>query len=345
MIGPKGSGKPDLIVEPTSRVNWQVFDAISTGAGYNWPRFLAYEGNDVSIFDWLKTRETERLTFRPCADLTIDMSDARLDTLEIEPRGYGLRLTLPIGLRRLAIKGDPSVIDWAHTPDFDNIQVKISASTDFDLTSLHGLKWRENIRYLGITRAVVGDEGFDCASLTQCKILQFLRLYGGMRNLEALSQLPLQGLELRFVPDLSSLPNVSGWPLQNLVAWNVDEARGNQLVTELKSTGNEVRISQLRSKAWFVAEHGLPFAAWPKKNEKPASKAFKSAAKHLSKANAPVEAKAVIKAFADAINALDGIETSEREDAAEAVRLLAETRPDLISAEQAQSQFDVVRRF
>jgi len=59
----------------------------------------------------------------------------------------------------------------------------------------------------------------------------------------------------------------------------------------------------------------------------------------------PADFEKAIRAFVRAINALPAIETSEREDAAEAVRQLAAAAPTAIAPDLAQSWFDAERDF
>ena len=207
------------------------------------------------------------------------------------------------------------------------------------------------MKKISVRCAVLGNDAFDCRSLLQCEQLRSLALYGAMRHLEALAQLPLlEDLQLRYVSNLAGLPELSTWPkLRFFVAWNIDEKVGRTLrqsiMRRTASDGERFMVSQLRSQRWFVEEHGLPFGGWTAKNERTASRAFKAASKLLRDASDTDGAKAAITGFVDVINALSGIETSEREDAGAAVSLLAKLRPDLINTEQANKWFDATRDF
>ncbi|SFB26811.1 hypothetical protein SAMN03159496_02667 [Rhizobium sp. NFR07] len=348
-IGSKGAArKSDLLVAPDDVINWAVFDEMRTGSGYDWPRWVYYEGNDTSLFEWTRTRRTEDVTFRPLSDLEIDMRASMIGNLILEPGQHRLHVALPDGLRRLNIHGNPALLELSHPLDTDSLpSVNVEDEGDFVLSDLAGAGYLSSVRELGIRRKVFGDEGFDCASLVEFQNLRSLSLHGKMRNLEVLAELPLETLELRYVPDLTGLPELSTWRLSQFTAWNVERDRGKALQGWVKANASEgdFSVSQLRDKAWFIEEYGLPFGAWHPKSEKAASKAYRLAAKVLAKADDKAAAEEAITQFVAVINGLPGIETSEREDADVAVNLLATTRPDLIAREDAQVWFDAARDF
>ncbi|WP_240233410.1 hypothetical protein [Devosia lacusdianchii] len=348
ILGPgDGQRRPDLVVAPDQTIHWQVFDQMQTGAGYNWPRHIHYEGNDTALFAWMRQRETEQVTFLARADVTIDARDAKLGSLTLSPGAHCITITLPTALDHLSIMGDPNRVELNSPETLPDIT--LVAPDKGTLGSVEGLHYLRSVKSLGIHNAVL-DTPFDCRSLLALGDLRRVRLHGAMANLDALAGMNLRGLELRFIPNLDGLPDLSIWPeLGYFVAWNVEETAGRALKQAIKrlpsGEDNYAGVSQLRSRQWFVEEYGLPFGAWPSKNEKAASKAYKLASKALTIATTQAEAKAVIIAFVQAINALPGIETSEREDTGNAVVLLARVKPDLAKPEEALAWFDGSRDF
>ncbi|MGG6896754.1 hypothetical protein [Rhizobium sp. BR 315] len=349
-IGPlDGLRRPELVVAPDDVINWHIFDGMQTGAGSNWPRYIQYEGNNTTLFDWMRDRETEEVHFVPRDNIDLDASEVQLDGLSLSPGGHRIRMTLPRTLKRLSIMGDPKLVAFdlplgATWPD-------IHLSDNGVLASIDGLPSLTGVRSLGIRNTVLGTP-FDCRSLLSLRNLDHLRLYGAAAHLEALAALPLKGLELRFVPDLGGLPDLTTWPgLGYFIAWNVDEGVGktlrkaaDQLARQLGEDGTS-QVSKLRSRQWFIEECGLPFGGWSSKNEKAASKAYKAASKRLRAATIKDEARAAVTVFVDVVNRLSGIETSERDDAGDAVAMLAAVRPDLIGVEEALAWFDETRDF
>jgi hypothetical protein len=103
--------------------------------------------------------------------------------------------------------------------------------------------------------------------------------------------------------------------------------------------------SQLRGRRWFVEEHGLPFGAWPKRQGAAATKAFKTASTAVAKSAGADAAREAIIGFTDALNRLGSLETSEREDAATAVSLLAELSRAPVDRATALAWFDQTRDF
>jgi len=349
-VGPSGAlRRPDLVVEPDQMINWHVFDAMRTGAGDNWPRYISYEGSNTSLFTWMRERKTEEVTFAPSSNLEIDASDANLGGLTLRPGRHRITMTLPRKLQRLAIMGNPNLVDLSLPIDGQWPDMYLADDDSGTLTSAAGLPYLASVRSLGIRNTVLGAP-FDCRSLQALHHLTHIRLYGAMAHLHALAELQLNGLELRFISDLDGLPDLSVWPeLSYFIAWNVEESVGKTLRKAVKqlpdSEDNFFSVSQLRSKQWFIEEHGLPFGAWSSKNEKAASKAYKAASKALKTAATKAEARTVIVGFVDVINGLAGIETSERDDAGDAVAMLAQISPALTTSEEALAWFDEARDF
>lgn len=95
-------------------------------------------------------------------------------------------------------------------------------------------------------------------------------------------------------------------------------------------------VTRLRTAEWFERVHGLPFGSWPPSTARRATKAFRAA-------EAADDPETGIRAFVRTINDLPGIDTIEREDAAEAVVQLAARAK--ISEDLALSWFDADRDF
>jgi hypothetical protein len=192
------------------------------------------------------------------------------------------------------------------------------------------------------------DVPFDVRSLAPYTNLRALEIRGAVAHLDALADIPLRSLEFRFVPDLAALPPLSTWPeLDTVIVWNCDAAVTRRVrgeIRRLPARSGYCSATLGRDAAWFVAEHGLPFSAWPRAIASKASKAFKAAAKAIAGAENADEALAAIEEFVRAANALPGIETSEREDLGDAVLMLAGLRDDLEDA-TALERFDAIREF
>ena len=208
---------------------------------------------------------------------------------------------------------------------------------------------------LAIEHDVMG-EPFDCRSLAALSHLRHLRVHGPVGHLDALAEVPLESLELRFVPDLAGLPAFEVWPhLTRFIAWNVDERAGKALRSRARARAKVLAaegvdepffsVSKLRSPRWFREEHGLPFAAWPAKSAKTATRAYREASRALDAATDSADARAAVTHFVDRLNALPDVMTSEREDAARAIVFLAETHPTHLDVDVALAWFDAVRDF
>ena len=349
-IAPDPAGtQHELNAAPDDVINWAVFDDMRTGGGSNWPRWINYEGNDTSLFNWMHTRRTEAVSFTPHKDMELDLSDCKLTALTLYPRKHRMRIVLPRALHSLSIVGNPALVQCSSQEDMGSLRIALGGGANGALTSVANLSYLHQSKNLSIRNAVLGAP-FDCKSLLEYRQLRSISLYGTMSHLEALAELQLEALELRFIADLTGLPELSAWPqLRGLIAWNADETIGRRLRKEIKSRstcdGDHFSVSQLRNREWFVEECGLPFGAWSSKNEKAASKAFKSAAKRLRAANGNDDARAAVVEFVERINQLQGIETAERDDVSVAAGLLATICPDLVSAEQVDAWLNDTRDF
>jgi len=208
------------------------------------------------------------------------------------------------------------------------------------------------------------DVPLDLRSLTQFPCVRKLTLWGAIAHPEALADLALTELYLRMIPDLAGLPPLTAWPeLASFLAWNIDAATGKQLRAELKKRGLTTQwestddgatsasqvwsVSQLRAASWFVAESGLPFAAWSRKQSKAAVAAFKAAARQLGAAatGRSSAAKDAVEGFTRALNEIGDLETPEREDAATAVLQLARLAVPPVPEAEALAWFDELRDF
>ncbi|WP_194910629.1 hypothetical protein [Catenulispora rubra] len=214
------------------------------------------------------------------------------------------------------------------------------------------------------------DVPLDLRSLTQFPRLRKLTLWGAIAYPEALADLALTELYFRMTPDLTGLPPLTTWPeLTSFLAWNIDATAGKQLRSDLKKRGLTTQwettddgamsasqvwsVSQLCTASWFVTESGLPFAAWSRKQSKPAVTAFKTAARQLGATAAaaaaatdrPSAARAAIEGFTRALNEIGDLETPEREDAATAVLQLARLAVPPVPDADALVWFDELRDF
>jgi len=347
-IGPIGSGY-ELIVQPDSAIDWSVFDSITTPSGIPWPRAIYYTGSDLGVFSWAKNRSIETLEFSATGPVEVDAREAAINHLAVKSNGW------------------PITVQYRASQSFASLTL-IGESSDFTL-GFQGSVWPPRLgysfpdtpgpnRFLGpdeafneissltIASAPMG-RAFDCESLSCLPALTDLTFHGALTNAKALASLSLTDLAFRFVPDLSGVPSLSAWPdLNSFVAYNVDDVTGRRLRTELKKISPPLEfgsVSQLRAARWFIEEYGLPFTGWTRKNAAAATKAYRVASAALDQSDSDQSAHRAIVDFVATINSLPSIETIEREDAGEAVRLLALTGD--IDPALAQDWFDQTRDF
>lgn len=343
-FGPAGTVKPalDVTVPAEAAIDWTAFERHGRATAYPWPRQFHYTGNDTGFAAWSQGRPIETFTWRPAAPAVLDLSAARIGNFELLLTAFPVTLTL--GPQQwLGLRGDLSRLTLQAPAGGALPEVTLAPSCRLPpLPALHGLT------RLSIVADVLAP-GFDCADLLQFPALQSLQLYGhvtGLGHLKALER--LTSLQLRYCRDLNDLPPLDSWPaLDSVLAWNVEATAATRLkaeVTRLKRAGRvltRASITKPRPAAWFAEDAALPFGGWPTKTAKLATQAYRAAAAALLAGKPWDEAMA---AFMEAMNALPGIETSEREDIAAAVQRLAMLCPSLDPAE-AMSGFDRLRDF
>ncbi|GAB2843281.1 hypothetical protein GCM10027176_53680 [Actinoallomurus bryophytorum] len=343
-IGPvvPGAAEPDVVVGPDDVLDWTAFDAFPRSAGYHWPRELRYQGNDVGFLAWSHRRRIEQFHWVPTTLVTADAGVARIDHLTVTLRGAGLKIVLPPAASTFTAKGDLSRLRAETAPGgtCPHLYFYPDTSTSRDaapseLPPLPALGEATSV-YVGVKPL---RQPFDCASLLQFPQLTMVRLSGRLTNLKALAELShLRRVQLVDCPDLTGLPALTTWPeLRDFEASNIDAAAGRDLRQQLKDHPlPQASVAGLRAAGWFERDQALPFGAWPAASARRATKAFRAA-------EAADDPEKGIRAFVHAINELPGIDALEREDAGEAVILLAARAK--ISKDRALSWFDADRDF
>lgn len=355
-IGPSQLGKKaDLHVAPDAHIDWTVFDAFATPAGSPWPRFLYYTGSDASFFDWAQNRSIEEMIWSPIlsADMVVDARQSNLHSLHIEldQSGGSLSLKLPKRHFRLSVAGDLSRFSATGDMPYSlTLAPRTSRRRNAAPFLLPDLGELHQVTSLTLQNEPLGQPiSLEC--LDRFPNLNSLSLWGNFCDVDLLARHDrLTNLELRFMPDLGDLPPLNTWPfLDRFIAYNVEEIAGKRLRQQMKTRAktrpwtNYASVSQLRKPEWWTTEFGRPFSSWPKRLAKLANEAYNVAQATLSQACSFADAEAAITAFTVRFNTLNGIETTEREDLAEAVWQLSQSDHQIsqpITEEMAQRWFD-----
>jgi hypothetical protein len=358
-IGPESSGtpSPDVLVGADETLNWSTFEPLKVPAGYSWPRHFHYRGNDRGFFTWSERRRIETFEWTPLTDTVVNARDARIDHLVLHLNTASLEIVLPSYCKRLTIMGEPSRLRAELSSNATCPALEFHPSTKPSPSAAPITLPRFGTLVAALSVDVYVEplrQPFDCASLLLFPRLQRVALRGQLTGLEALAQLPdLKSLELRYCADLSALPPLNVWPeLNYVIGWNIEKSAGKRLQAEIKQLTKTVArkwdfasITQLRSPEWFTAEYGLPFSAWPKRHAKTAIRAYQSAQESIATATSSANVEQAIRVFVRTINSLPSLETTEREDSAEAVAQLIANAKLRISVDLARSWFDDERKF
>lgn len=365
-IGPRdGCPKADLWVDASQTLDWSCFDVFATPAGSPWPRHIRYTGCDHGFFPWSAHRPIENFSWWPLlsGELHVDARASRIQSLAIHlPKQSTGRLTLhlPDGESAppltLSLHGDLSKITVKGAPpkhlSLSPYTRKRSSDAPLQLPDLGMLQQTTSLELCNSA----GRQPISLQGLKQFTQLSSLALRGQCTELESLLCLTeLSALQLRFMPQLSGLPALDSWPsLEHFIAYNVEEAAGKRLRLQLKAR-EKLRpwqdyssVSQLRKPEWWSKEYGHPFYGWPAARAKLAHAAYDLAEQSLLQAQNREQAQAALSMFAARFNTVKGMETSEREDLAEAVWQLAQlpqARALGLSDALAQQWFDEARNY
>jgi hypothetical protein len=362
-IGTTGlsEGKYDVWVDDGKPINWSAFNGIYTGHGRqnteqypfgNWPRWFYYSGNDKGFIEWSCKRHIEQFHWFTYENASIDLTKASIYGFSLHINKGQVEISIGNTTKELSLSGNIEDIDIKKCDTFPYLRFKPRGRLDENgQYQLPLYKLLENAPIVDIDVPPIGHP-FDCKSLLQFSNLKSLSLAGNLTNVNVLAELKhLETIALRYVPDLTNMPNLSAWVnLKSFIGWNIEETAGKVLKKELnelaktKELGNSA-VSQLRKKIWFTTEYGIPFSAWEGKSEKIATKAYKTCLKEIKKAKTENEARKAIIDFVEVINSLPNIETTEREDAGTAVLQLIESSSLEISEETGIKWFDEVRKF
>lgn len=360
IIGPAGMRrKADLHVAPDDAIHWPAFAPFATPAGSPWPRHIDYHGNDSGFAGWSAQRAIEQFTWAPVfADTRrLDARMAKIQTLHIglEAVTGRLEITLPEETR-LGLSGDLTRIGVAGAlPGLLSLHPALGRRPGQAPYVLPDLGMLQGVSALALYGQPLA-QAISLQGIERFPALEHLSLWGAFTDWQALARLPgLKSLEIRYSPDLDGLPPLDTWPLlERFIGFNVDEAAGKRLKTQLKARekarpwADYTSVSKLRAPQWWQSEYGRPFAGWSARAAKSANLAYDAALAALSDAVDVQAVQAAIAAFAAHFNSMKGIETSEREDIGEAVwqfsqhaRLAALG----VSEDQAQAWFDAVRDY
>lgn len=362
-IGTKGlsKGKYDVWVEKGSVINWDAFNGFYTGAGEwnkeyypygDWPRFFYYSGDDSGFIEWSYKRKMESFHWCPHADAAVDLTNADIAELTIHTETNTVQIAIGNKIRTLRLSGRPENFDVKACTAMPNLSFDFTcAQTEAPECRLPVYKALENATSVAVNNSPVGP-AFDCGSLLQFSGLKHLDLTGSMTNVSALAELKsLERIGLRFVPVIQDMPELKSFQhLKSFIGYNIEETAGKALRAELNKLKKEKEldfssVTKLRKSIWFVTEYGIPFSGWEEKNAEIATKAYKLCMKKIKKAGTKSELREAVLGFIGTINGLEGIETSEREDAGEAVSRLMEVSALDIPQEQWQQWFDEARDF
>lgn len=237
-IGTTGlsEGKYDVWVDKELPISWNAFDGLFVPAGYHWPRFFGYSGNDMGFIDWASKRPIEDFHWWPQENTSIDLSKASINKFFLHTEKNKIGVSTGDKIRFLSLSGNLENIDIKKCTTVPYLCLSpLCSKTETRPYRLPVYKSLEKATSVDISVSPNG-QAFDCESLLQFSNLTTLDLSGNLANLEALAELKhIETIGLRYVPDLSNMPNLTTWKsLKSFIGWNIEETAGKLLRTELK---------------------------------------------------------------------------------------------------------------
>lgn len=283
--------------------------------------------------------------------MTIDFTDANIYHLFIHTDNSKLQISLGTQIMFLTLSGTLENFEMKECQKFPIFTFYPNDSIEKNIYQLSTYQSLQQITCLNIHHSPA-KKAFDCASLLQFQNLKSLHLNGNMMNLGVLTQLKqLENIELRYIPNLSDMPELRSWKhLKSFIGYNIEENVGKQLRGQLNQIKKEKTmgyssITKLRKPIWFVTEYGIPFSTWEDKNAKKATTAYKNCFHKIMKSQSEDEVRESVVEFIQKINKLKNIETTEREDVYTAISQLIEHSSFDIPLEKWSLWFDETRYF
>jgi len=354
-IGTTGlsKGQYDAWVNNDSVIHWNAFDGLRVPAGYHWPRWFYYSGNDTGFIDWASQRRIEEFGWYPERDAKIDLTDAIISSFFLHTNSSKIVLSTGDHIRDLHLSGSLENISVEKCTTAPRLRFKpLSSKTEGKPYRLPDYKPLHQASSIHVECSPIG-QAFDCSSLLQFVNLTELLLEGNMTNMDALGKLKrLEKIWFWYIPDLSGMPSLTVW--ENLVSFagiNIEETEGKVLRAELnrlkkmREFSSHSTVSKLRKPIWFETEYGIPFSNWESTISKKATKAYKACLSQIRKSTTESEVRKAIVEFVEVINRLPDIETVERDDVSIAVSQLVESSTLGISKETGSIWLDDVRDF
>lgn len=318
---------------------------------------LHFEGNDLSIIDYLQTRTLiQKLCWEKHRHSRIDLRNTHLKHLIIDITHLS-ELHLPDGLRFLSLTGD-----------YKNLhQLKIMQQNHGEFLQLHLYSLgRQDIPRVGLKNLNALSMRIDRSDFSHIvqayPNLSSLHAWGNPGIIQHFDQLKLlKNLEDIQFEDLfgfteNDFPKPNEMPVLNRI-WltSIPASVGKWVKRHYKNASN-LHISKLRSDSWLEANLDNPFRAWEGREGVSASKAkkafeaYKNACASISKLNNsrrdPENEKQIITEFTQVFNkmeAKDGIDTLEREEIANVFGMLVEKMK--LSENIYDDYFDSIREF
>lgn len=359
---PNPSGaQPHVIVDPDDPIDWSVLNQFTVPAGYPWPRYITYRGNDTSFLEWAVNRPIERFDWIPESAVSVDASKANISRFAIQLSTYPVEVVVPHskdGYDTFSVSGDlslfmPTLAAGTRAPGFVNFTPGTLLGPESEPWRLPDFPAFRDAIKIGVSGEPLR-QAIDCASLLQFPKTMGVSMSGRLANLAALAELPeLTSLQVRNCPDMSSFPSLESFvKLKALMLSSIDEANGKRIRSEFrKLSKNPDRkweqswVDELRKPAWFITEYGLPFGEWPTKAGRVATKTYRAAAASIAKATSAADVEEAIRTFVRFFNTQPDIETIERDDLGDAVGLLATHAPFGVTPDLAQTWFDEERDY
>ena len=320
--GIKNNGINKVMVDKDDVINWQSIDEACPWK----PMAIYYTGNDTGFLKWAKEREIFNFSWTPLKKMKVDFSQTKIQSLFFY-LDYELEISLGDNIYTLDLYGNPNnlkILKCSKVPDLSFHFRKDKNIKKHTLPEYLPFKDVKKI-YIELN---ANDVPFDCSSLLQFKNLKVLYLDGNLTNLNSLKELTsIEELGFWNVPDLSNLPPLETFKnLRNFVAQNIDAKTGEKLRKELKELKKVKKfdfasVSKLRDKLWFITEYGLPFVNWEEELSKKATRTYKVCLNKIKIAENESEVKNAVVEFINKMNALDDIETQERDDICDALNI------------------------
>ncbi len=341
-------GPPE--VPNDARIDWSALDALPQ------LRAITYEGADTGVFDYIaRTPRINELRLTIHGTSKLDLSSLPIEKLSLNNnnnnnnKGELREVHIGAALESLTLHAPSGELRVVHAHAGAGMELVVTSAAEIP-GAIAGLSRLRSYSQAGLRRATV-------ENLLGYVELESLRLCGAPgalvdpENLTRLAKLDNVTLNDFYELDAARLPTAAEAPsISDLHIHGFRSSNGPILKQRLAGFWLSA-LGGGKKDEWIADNANNPFRDWTDRSAAMGKKAcllFKETLRALREATSVARVAELTRAFVAGLNALDakyGLETTEREDAFDALHALLTASPVAIDRAALEQMFDEARTF